>query len=202
MRFVGQITDWNDGRGFGFVSPIDGGARAFVHVKEFEHGSRRPVTGDLISYLLKQDHRGRLQAREVRHVGQKIESGRKAAGLPRAAIGLTGLALVVAAAVVGAVPVILAFAYLALSALSYLLYLFDKAFAEHGARRTPETTLHLADLLGGWPGALIAQQQFRHKTGKRSFQAAFWATVLFNVLAAGWFVSSGTAARLVPSLGG
>ena len=57
----------------------------------------------------------------------------------------------------------------------------------------PESTLHLFDLLGGWPGALIAQQQFRHKTVKASFQAGFWMTVVLNVALMALAVHQGAA---------
>ena len=43
--------------------------------------------------------------------------------------------------------------------------------------RTPESTLHLLELLGGWPGGLVAQQVFRHKTRKFSYQLTFWCIV-------------------------
>jgi uncharacterized membrane protein YsdA (DUF1294 family) len=36
-------------------------------------------------------------------------------------------------------------------------------------------------LLGGWPGAVVAQQWFRHKTAKFSFRVAFWCTVALNL---------------------
>src|SRR3546814_16638625 len=75
---------------------------------------------------------------------------------------------------VGILPIVVAIAYVGLSFLSYLMYWLDKEAAQGGARRIPESTLHLVDLLGGWPGALIAQQQFRHKTVKASFRFAFW----------------------------
>jgi uncharacterized membrane protein YsdA (DUF1294 family) len=39
------------------------------------------------------------------------------------------------------------------------------------------------DLLCGWPGGLLAQNQFRHKTIKSSFQSVFWLTVFLNVIA-------------------
>ncbi len=51
------------------------------------------------------------------------------------------------------------------------------------AWRIPESTLLLAGLLGGWPGALLAQHLLRHKSSKPSFLAEFWATVALNVLA-------------------
>lgn len=67
---------------------------------------------------------------------------------------------------------------LALSVVSYFLYRRDKHRAEAGAWRIPESTLHLADLLGGWPGAFLAQRLYRHKISKRSFQFFFWLVVL------------------------
>lgn len=65
-----------------------------------------------------------------------------------------------------------------MSVISFLAYRADKRRAEAGHRRVPETMLHLADLLGGWPGGLVAQHRFRHKTAKGSFQVPFWITVL------------------------
>jgi uncharacterized membrane protein YsdA (DUF1294 family) len=46
-----------------------------------------------------------------------------------------------------------------------------------------EHSLLTIGLAGGWPGALAAQQLFRHKTRKRTFRRAFWTTVVVNVLA-------------------
>ena len=48
--------------------------------------------------------------------------------------------------------------------------------------RTPERNLHLLELLGGWPGGLIAQQVFRHKTRKFSYQLIFWSIVALHGL--------------------
>jgi uncharacterized membrane protein YsdA (DUF1294 family) len=67
-----------------------------------------------------------------------------------------------------------------LSAATFFVYRSDKRRAETGAWRIPETTLHLMALLGGWPGAFLAQRRFRHKTSKTSFQIAFWAIVLVH----------------------
>jgi uncharacterized membrane protein YsdA (DUF1294 family)/cold shock CspA family protein len=67
--------------------------------------------------------------------------------------------------------------YAAASLISFGQYWQDKARALNGARRTPEKSLHLVELLGGWPGALLAQQIFRHKTRKASYQLVFWMIV-------------------------
>jgi uncharacterized membrane protein YsdA (DUF1294 family) len=73
--------------------------------------------------------------------------------------------------------------YAGMSAVTYLAYALDKSAAVHGKARTPEATLHLMGLLGGWPGGWIAQRSLRHKSSKHSFLFLFWATVLINVLA-------------------
>ena len=71
-------------------------------------------------------------------------------------------------------------AYLLGSLLAFGLYLHDKRSALRSGRRTPEARLHLVELLGGWPGALIAQQALRHKTRKFSFQLVFWLIVIVH----------------------
>lgn len=58
MRRAARVSNWKDDKGFGFVTPHDGGARAFVHIKAFQGAARRPVEGDLISYDTETDARG------------------------------------------------------------------------------------------------------------------------------------------------
>lgn len=74
----------------------------------------------------------------------------------------------------------------ALNLLTFAVYYLDKKAAIRGAQRTPEITLHVLSILGGWPGAFLAQRIFRHKTGKRSFLFVFWLTVIMNISVAAW----------------
>lgn len=76
---------------------------------------------------------------------------------------------------------LLSLVYGVMSLATYAVYALDKSAARHRRRRVPERTLHLLALLGGWPGALLAQQFLRHKSAKASFRSAFWGTVLLNV---------------------
>lgn len=69
------------------------------------------------------------------------------------------------------------------SVATFVAYARDKAAATKGRRRTKETTLHLLSLVGGWPGALVAQAALRHKTQKREFRTVFWITVAVNCVA-------------------
>ncbi|MDY0910051.1 DUF1294 domain-containing protein [Microbacterium sp. CFBP9034] len=82
--------------------------------------------------------------------------------------------------------------YAVLSLIAFAAYGLDKSAARRDAPRTSEQTLLALGLLGGWPGALIAQQVFRHKTRKRSFRRAFWRTVVLNVLLLGTFIALAT----------
>jgi len=79
--------------------------------------------------------------------------------------------------------------YVVTSLVTFVLYALDKSTAKAGALRTQESTLHLLALTGGWPGAMIAQQTFRHKTKKQSFRIVFWATVLLNSSAFVWLLT-------------
>lgn len=79
------------------------------------------------------------------------------------------------------VPHWMALAYAGMSTLTFTTYAWDKAAARAGRWRTAEMKLHLLALLGGWPGALLAQQWLRHKSAKQTFRAVFWATVALNV---------------------
>lgn len=79
--------------------------------------------------------------------------------------------------------------YLGMSVVCFVAYALDKAAARREDRRTPESTLHLLSLLGGWPGALLAQQYLRHKSVKTEFRAVFWLTVIANLIGFVWLVS-------------
>ncbi|MBH3429834.1 DUF1294 domain-containing protein [Pseudomonas alkylphenolica] len=70
--------------------------------------------------------------------------------------------------------------YPVVSLVCVALYWRDKQQARHQGWRTPEKVLHACELCGGWPGALVAQQLYRHKTRKVSFQLSFWAIVALH----------------------
>lgn len=92
-----------------------------------------------------------------------------------------GAGAVAALATVWSVPSWTVWVYAGMSVLTWAVYAKDKAAARSGRWRTPESTLHLLAVLGGWPGALLAQQVLRHKTVKASFRGVFWFTVVANL---------------------
>ena len=78
--------------------------------------------------------------------------------------------------------------YALMSALSFSLYGLDKRASTRGGWRTSEVRLHLVELLGGWPGALLGQRVFRHKTHKFSYRIVFWLCVMLHVAVIGGVV--------------
>ncbi len=84
---------------------------------------------------------------------------------------------------------------LVMSVIAFLAYRTDKRKARDGQWRTAESTLHMMEMIGGWPGAFLAQRRYRHKTAKVSFQVTFWSIVFLHNLIAfdsilGWKFAS------------
>ena len=86
--------------------------------------------------------------------------------------------------------VYVAIAYATMSVIAIALYGFDKRRAVSGGLRVRERTLHVVELLGGWPGALIGMQLFRHKTRKLSFLLVTWTIVAAHVFGGWWLLHS------------
>lgn len=199
MRLQGKISEWDDARGFGFVSPNGGGERCFVHIRAFAARDRRPATGDVVTYDVQPDAQGRRTAvavrfavvrGNVRRPPMPSDTAARKTGwrAPIAGVFLAAVGVLVA---LGRVPPWVMAVYLGMSALTLAWYAVDKSAARDSRRRTPESTLQSLALLCGWPGALVAQQVLRHKNRKVAFQQVFWIAVVINVLALGWFVRLG-----------
>lgn len=187
-RERGVLGDWNDDRGFGFITPVSGESRVFAHISAFPRG-KRPTVGCAVTYAEVRDGRNRARASDVRYVSGPRARRTAVAGVPMAAaIAVAFFALLGGLLLVGRVPGLLLAAYGLFSALAFLMYGADKRAALRGNWRTSESTLHTVALLGGWPGALVARQVFRHKTTKQPFLTIFWVTVVTNCLALGGFV--------------
>lgn len=87
-----------------------------------------------------------------------------------------------------------------LSIITFVAYALDKNAAQKGNWRTQESTLHMLALVGGWPGAMYAQQKLRHKSVKTEFRQVFWATVVMNVGALSWIALSETGRSVLTQL--
>ena len=207
-RSWGTLTSWNDERGYGFVESL-AGARVFAHISAFPARAERPQHGESVSYLVERGDDGKSRALDIRYTGpgadtrhrplatKRTEAAEPAtASQPRlgrcrqTACRRSGNYLAIAAFVAFAlvvnanwqIPLWVVALYVLASVLCFAVYASDKSAARKGGWRVPENTLHLLAVIGGWPGAICAQQMLRHKTQKASFRAVFWVTVVVNVL--------------------
>jgi uncharacterized membrane protein YsdA (DUF1294 family)/cold shock CspA family protein len=165
----GRILEWSKERGFGYVE--GGGGRVFLHWREFKERHKRPEVGDVIFFELGQDKQGRSCATEARHASG---GGRFRAWHSVVLAGLLALPVVATVRVIEPRlrPWIGGWC-LAASLFTFLAYYHDKRMARAKEWRISEQTLHVFALLGGWPGAFLAQQCLRHKSSKGSFQFFF-----------------------------
>ena len=178
MRHKGRITEWRDDRGFGFITPSTGGDRVFVHIKSFRHRHRRPIGDELVTYELKRDPKGRLQGANVTFSGDHaVRASPPGPGAKSLLFAVAFLVVVSGTVIAGKLPDFVLWLYFVGSGVTFLIYAWDKSSARNNRWRTPENTLHVFGLLGGWPGALVAQKMLRHKSNKQSFQIPFWGTV-------------------------
>lgn len=181
MYSQGKIVKWKQDQAFGFIQGDDGTKDIFVHVTAFQKRSREPVVGDGVIYKLTLDDQARLRATSVRFQGEGRSFQRKSFKKIFILIVCIVYALMVSALIrsfdlsrymLGAV--------FALNIVTYFFYKADKTAARANLWRVSKKTLHLLSLLGGWPGALIAQRTLRHKTSKTQFRVLFYLTVFIN----------------------
>ncbi|SFM32691.1 DUF1294 domain-containing protein [Marinobacter zhejiangensis] len=189
MDQKGLLSSWNDAKGFGFISPDGGGERVFAHISAYE-GRGRPSPNRKVVYAQGKDKQGRVRAARFQYSGAAGVGASVASGVWAALVLATGLiGGLVALGLLGYVPWLVPGAYGTMSVVAFLMYAVDKGAAEKGRRRVPEARLHLIELLCGWPGALLGQQFFRHKTRKTSFQVGFWFCVILNLAALTWVLT-------------
>jgi uncharacterized membrane protein YsdA (DUF1294 family)/cold shock CspA family protein len=191
MRIEGTVKTWNDERAFGFIAPAQGGEDIFVHVTAFVDRSRSPALNQRVSFEVARGPDGKKRANKVSWVGPAgVPAANRRAPRRKGVAQWGGASLFVIPAFlviylllawVWKVPYRVGLGFLVLSIICFVAYAADKSAARSGAWRISESTLLWLGLLGGWPGAVLAQQWLRHKSTKPSFRSAFWLTVVVNV---------------------
>jgi uncharacterized membrane protein YsdA (DUF1294 family)/cold shock CspA family protein len=194
----GFIKKWQDDKGFGFIQ-TQNGESVFFHINEFK-ARRRPEVGEQVVFTVGQDNQGRIQAKEVQElsfVQQKMaqknqqirqrntkrsaqadfEAGQK----KRLFLGIGFYGVLILLAATDKLSWLVIAWYAALGVITYAVYAKDKAAAQSGDWRTPESTLHLLSVLGGWVGAMVAQTYLRHKSQKPEFRLTYYLTVVINM---------------------
>ena len=204
MQLTGKVVFWRDDKGFGFVVCDQTQQKLFFHIRDHAGTEGRPQMGDTLQFSVKQDKQGRDIAAPWQFVTSQSTAS---AASPKAAVHSDSLSIqyanqiallfrisfliaVIIALLFGRLLYILPLLYLEASLFTYWLYKTDKeaAIARHGNRLTEES-LQLFSLIGGWPGAYLAQQQLAHKRSKLPFRREFGFVIVGNTLLLIWLLS-------------
>ena len=192
----GTLVLWNDDKGFGFVKPENGEKDFFVHIsaiKNYHKGqSRRPEQGDIVLY-----DEARTSGRQRRITAGVIEALDATSAQPTPApLPSIGLMHAILIKLVAFIPIILSLhvlwrhsnpiplaAYVFMTPLTIFYYAEDKRRALQHQWRISNFYMHCFEVLGGWPGALLAQNEYRHKLKRGIYQYGFWAIVAAHGIA-------------------
>jgi uncharacterized membrane protein YsdA (DUF1294 family)/cold shock CspA family protein len=198
-RLYGTVCYWRDDKGFGFVS-TDSAERLFFHIRDFTAPpSKRPQQGDRLSFTLGFDKQQRscalaiqledpapIVAKPAKTNGPDFYQIQQQAWCFRYLFFVLLLLSLLAGSFVFTVPLF----YLEASLFTYWLYQIDKKMASNGQRsRLPEESLQMFSLIGGWPGALVAQKRLHHKVHKAPFQREFRFVIYGNSCFLLWLLS-------------
>jgi len=187
IRVRGKLINWNDGRGFGFFAPESGGPDVFVHASAFAKEDRHIEVGLDYEFEVEFGKDGRPKAKRVTQVltpkagpslvAQLLQRG------PRFLVIPAFLFTILAIASIQPVSPNWFIIYGVASVACFAGYGLDKRAANQKEWRVSETILLLIGLVGGWPGGILGQEVFRHKTQKKSFRTLFWMSVAINMAA-------------------
>jgi uncharacterized membrane protein YsdA (DUF1294 family)/cold shock CspA family protein len=185
----GTIIMWNDSKGFGFIRSEKNEEDFFVHISNFKKGtSRRPEIGDVVNFRPdKNAEKKRVSFALFEMTEQDIatkgfELNPKERSWAVNLLIFTPLLLSGYLILLQRNPIPF-FSYWILSLLTMILYGADKAHAATHKWRIPEIYLHILEIMGGWPGALMAQNDFRHKTRKSAYLYILRAIITLHILA-------------------
>ncbi|WP_310388623.1 cold shock and DUF1294 domain-containing protein [Roseateles sp.] len=182
MRQQGLLSQWDDAKGYGFITPANGEPKLFVHIKAFDLRAERPRLGETLSFEIGHDGQGKRRALNVRGQQQLPAANPSVKVFSRLWLIPAFAALYLLCHLLWPLPPAVWGTYMAMSMASFIVYAGDKRAAAKGHARVPERTLHGLALACGWPGALLAQHLLRHKSSKPAFVRVFWFTVGGNVL--------------------
>lgn len=195
----GTVSYWRDDKGFGFVT-TDTSERIFFHIRDFKQPpARRPQQGDRLSFQLGFDKQQRSYALSL-----QLEESTVAPTKPAKSTGpdfyqiqqqawcfrYLFFALLLLSLLAGSFAFTVPLFYLEASLFTYWLYQIDKKLAASGqSSRLPEESLQMFSLIGGWPGALVAQKRLHHKVHKMPFQREFRFVIYGNSCFLLWLLS-------------
>jgi uncharacterized membrane protein YsdA (DUF1294 family)/cold shock CspA family protein len=203
MRDQGRLIEWFDDKGYGFIQPQDSTKdRVFLHIKNFSKPGPRPIVGCALEYTVILDAKSRFNAIDVvylkAHQTRKTQTAKTSVKQhvqknkplkPMQIACVTYIVMIGLLTLIGWLTGGILLLLCLINIITYWCYAQDKEAAQRGNRRISEQALHILSFLGGWPAAWLAQQKFRHKTQKQTFQYTYYCTIILNILLMIWWIS-------------
>ncbi|MCZ4293264.1 DUF1294 domain-containing protein [Vibrio sinaloensis] len=181
MAIQGTIAQWDQSKGYGYISVENQDTQILFHINDLENNSQLPCVSEPVVFRLGSDSNGTMRAVDV----------------TRPLVFNFSLAIAVwfCSALVGSVvlldfPIISCVLYFAASTATYTLYALDRHAMMNGGWRVPEVAFHVMNVFGGWVGALLAQSFMHHKYHDVGFKFLFWSTLVLNIALFAWSLTS------------
>lgn len=76
-RINGILKTWNEGKGFGFITPLNGGQDIFVHISDYPKQGGLPRVGEPISFEVILNKDGKKKAVLVQRPGRELSTSYK-----------------------------------------------------------------------------------------------------------------------------
>lgn len=188
----GRVAQWDAAKGLGFIEAEGGGPRLLLRRADLRGRikAQGPRVGEPVRFQRQTLKEGKQRALQVHSLAPAPAPAAAPVSAPSRGAPSSARLLVIPvfALLLGWIhlswplPKPVPLLYGALSMALFIVYGLDKWNARRGGARVAETSLHLIALMGGWPGALLGQHIFRHKTAKPAFLRWTWAMVALNLL--------------------
>lgn len=76
-RVNGSLKIWNKDKGFGFITPSNGGQDVFVHISDYPRQGGQPKVGESLTFLVMIDKDGKKKAILVQRPGANLAVSRR-----------------------------------------------------------------------------------------------------------------------------
>ncbi|PMJ97612.1 DUF1294 domain-containing protein [Vibrio sp. 10N.261.55.A7] len=177
MSIVGKIEQWDERKGYGFISVDRQAPRILFHLSDLSGYSQKPRLNERVHFTLAKDAHGSFVAK---HIERPMVFG-----FP-IAVMVWFVTILASSVWLIEYPAVSLLYYALVSTVTYVFYLYDSSAMVDGQTRVPELLLHLLAIMGGWIGATIAQGTLRREPSSFSYQWGFWISVAINISVYAW----------------
>ncbi len=177
MSIVGKIEQWDERKGYGFISVDRQAPRILFHLSDLSGYSQKPRLNERVHFTLAKDAHGSFVAK---HIERPMVFG--------FSMAVTVWFVTILASSVWLIdyPAVAMLYYALISSITYVVYLYDRSATIENRVRIPEILLHSLAAMGGWIGAAIAQASLRREPSTIGYQYGFWLSVIINLAAYAW----------------